>query len=955
MADVDIEVESNDLKVAIEMLEGYEAAFIKMVNSVQTESNRMNRAAKASAAEVQTAFDRMTAQITGSSTKAATDWRKLERELTNGFAIVKKSANELFNKDLISGNLSGQSAKNSIFAEMLKKEEEAMKAAVLASQQYEREIQELTQKYNPLVAATQFYEQEVKNMTKANQLGVISAQQLERQLEQLKIEYDAINKGTYLAGSRFNQFGEMADGAGKASQRFGLYAQQAGYQIGDFAVQVQGGTNVGVAFSQQMAQLAGLIPGVAGAVTTFAAIGLGLLIQNLTRSEKEAKKAKEAYSEIGSILQELDSVQKALASNNSLVTSAKAAKQEYKEILEMMERVALRELQSKLDQTVNTFDARVKEIKAQLEQISRVNASDYGGVDVRTPQLNKELIDAQNTLFAIEKITGSTSEELEKNYTWAFKYLSSMQLLTPELEQQLTLLGQQLGVQDTANQKLKEQQDALTKQAELIQRINDIYGQSVQNVAASIREERQRIQLLQTANTLGEKSVEYLDLQKQFRLENLRLELEAAGVGQAAIDQRIRSEELLIDLQNQTTNELINSEANALAFADALAAAKAQAAAILSIIARMGAATFDSAALGIQERALAAGKTRIQSNREVDEFSLRNKYFEENKLILADASKTAAERKQLLDANNKVFDVELSNMKRQWNIDDAQFYEPESKSGGGGKRKGRGGGKSDAEKAADKAEKAQEKINEKFVDFIEDFALRMEQQKRLVGVYGEQRDQLEKVIEIENRLGDARQLTSQQQIEAWAREELALENLREMQDDVFNTISGNVENFLMEIVGGTESIGDAFRSLISSIISDLYQQLVAKPAANAIGGFVTSLFSAKGNAFGAGGVKMFANGGVVDSPTAFKYSGGLGVMGEAGPEAIMPLKRNSQGKLGVAVENASSGDVKVTQVFQFSANGDESVKAIIKQQLPKIQENTVQAVIEAKRRGRNGL
>lgn len=159
----------------------------------------------------------------------------------------------------------------------------------------------------------------------------------------------------------------------------------------------------------------------------------------------------------------------------------------------------------------------------------------------------------------------------------------------------------------------------------------------------------------------------------------------------------------------------------------------------------------------------------------------------------------------------------------------------------------------------------------------------------------------------------------------------------------------------MDVVDGTDSIGEAFRNMLSGIIREMYQTMVAKPAADFAGNFIMSLFSAKGNAFGAGGVKMFANGGVVDSPTAFKYSGGLGVMGEAGPEAIMPLKRNSQGKLGVAVENASSGDVKVTQVFQFSANGDESVKAIIKQQLPKIQENTVQAVIAAKRRGRNGL
>ena len=43
----------------------------------------------------------------------------------------------------------------------------------------------------------------------------------------------------------------------------------------------------------------------------------------------------------------------------------------------------------------------------------------------------------------------------------------------------------------------------------------------------------------------------------------------------------------------------------------------------------------------------------------------------------------------------------------------------------------------------------------------------------------------------------------------------------------------------------------------------------------------------------------FAQGGVISSATAFPMRGGTGVMGEAGPEAIMPLARGSDGKLGV--------------------------------------------------------
>ena len=60
---------------------------------------------------------------------------------------------------------------------------------------------------------------------------------------------------------------------------------------------------------------------------------------------------------------------------------------------------------------------------------------------------------------------------------------------------------------------------------------------------------------------------------------------------------------------------------------------------------------------------------------------------------------------------------------------------------------------------------------------------------------------------------------------------------------------------------------------------------------------------AKGGAFQNGSVVPFASGGVVNSPTNFGMSGGrTGLMGEAGPEAIMPLTRMSGGKLGVKAE-----------------------------------------------------
>ena len=112
----------------------------------------------------------------------------------------------------------------------------------------------------------------------------------------------------------------------------------------------------------------------------------------------------------------------------------------------------------------------------------------------------------------------------------------------------------------------------------------------------------------------------------------------------------------------------------------------------------------------------------------------------------------------------------------------------------------------------------------------------------------------------------------------------------------------------------SETLAGVGRSLSSSALSQALGP-VQKSIGSALSGGLQAVLGglspfAKGAAFSSGRVAAFARGGVVDGPTHFPMRGGVGLMGEAGPEAIMPLARGSDGRLGV--RGGGGGAVSVT-------------------------------------------
>lgn len=171
---------------------------------------------------------------------------------------------------------------------------------------------------------------------------------------------------------------------------------------------------------------------------------------------------------------------------------------------------------------------------------------------------------------------------------------------------------------------------------------------------------------------------------------------------------------------------------------------------------------------------------------------------------------------------------------------------------------------------------------------------------------------------------------------------------RNLFSNAFSSMEDAIVNFAMT---GKLSFADFAKSVLadmariatrqasSSALSGLFG-LAASAAGSYFGGGTTSAGStqagysgdlsnftpgsiqANGGAWSSG-VQMFANGGafsnsVVSKPTAFGMSGGqAGVMGEAGPEAIMPLTRTSDGALGVRA--LGGGGTPITMTFYIEA------------------------------------
>jgi len=178
-----------------------------------------------------------------------------------------------------------------------------------------------------------------------------------------------------------------------------------------------------------------------------------------------------------------------------------------------------------------------------------------------------------------------------------------------------------------------------------------------------------------------------------------------------------------------------------------------------------------------------------------------------------------------------------------------------------------------------------------------------------------------------------------------------------MSDDIGGAFREGFTGFLQGDDKAFDKMGESLKKKIVSSIADALYDTSLKPAVEAFSGWFSGLFkggssgggasaggssgdnwlgslvngvmkffvtSANGNVFSSPGLHAYANS-VVGKPTFFPFANGIGLMGEAGPEAIMPLRRGSDGRLGVSAQGSGSGGAlhyAPSTVFHIDSRSD---------------------------------
>lgn len=698
------------------------------------------------------------------------------------------------------------------------------KLEVAEAQRATAEEERLKNKFVEGHLAMQIYSKELNDLSVARKAGIITA-------EQQRISLDKLNQEMATGTGVFANYGNHVNQTRGYTNQLGVITQQAGYQVGDFFVQLQGGTNVFVALGQQATQLVGTFAMLAKTTKMIAIFsGLGIAIPIITSILAFMSRTKDKTEETVDAFQKLTEVTKELG----------------------LER------QKALDPS---FDENLVGTKDRLQELTE------------SYQSAKKVVDD----FAEASRVASQSGIAAGGMGQALGFEAMGQALV-----QMATLDFDFNKEQTAALALIE------AEKELVRYKGERADAQARATQESVSELNAQIELNKVILKYGQDSLQVKEKQAVLDKRAFIDEQLKAGITGYYLTQVIAAYDANVKLEAQIDAAARKAELLAESAPDS-SWMNNSIAGVNELISRLG--------VGIQ----AAGQLRI------------------------DAAGAAATALPMTMAPSDPAGFAYNNLGI---MNPSNFiYTPPSVSNSGG-----GGGGSAPS------------------DPLADLMKRIELEKELLGTSEAYQEVMQAIKSSDKQYSDAAIQGAVARLEAINKEKEALQQMESLQQSIAETIGDG----FMSMVDGTKSVKDAFRDMARDIIKQLYEVLVVQRLVNGVKGILggSGLF-ANGGAFSAGKqIQAYANGGVVGGPTYFPMSGGkTGLMGEAGPEAIMPLKRGRGGKLGVSVEG-SSGSVVVNNTINVTGGSDPAaIRAEVAKLMPQITSATKSAVIDARRRG----
>lgn len=713
-----------------------------------------------------------------------------------------------------------------------------------------------------------------KALEKAHNTGKITIQQYGAATNSLERRQEALTEAVRRGGKAFRMYNNRLNQAKSGSNKFGMVSQQVGYQVGDFFVQVQSGTSALVAFGQQGTQLAGLIPGIGGAI-----VGIGLAIGTMVlRTRQQMNGAVESLVTYAEAVKKVrNETAKARQENEAFFQGYASVEQ--KVITEKIEKTE--EELRRLKKTLGGFNLTLKDMYS----------FDSGNKD---KSIGRRVMDWVSILGVPDVTKGITQIE------------SRVENLIKEIKRNEQLLQEEIDkILQSRERSRKEAEDKAKakSQFEGMFAFQEAYF-SMKYKGSDLAKQRKGIKEAREAEQSENERLAKVTFERAMAFSEA---YDNAFYG----EQRKRRLQLIKEAKQAEIKE--NERLAKLQFDRAMSFSQA----------------YDNALYG-KERA-----RRLQLIKQAKEAEIA-----ENERLAKVQFDRAMSFEQAY--SNMLFNAKKKQAAKEKSILMGKYSDAYS---------GRGLADASFAEGSEELRLAQEKI--KLLEIENKYG---KESKELYNAITQSK--LEALIydQKENDLSETTNKELQKQLVAY-RELLLLskeqDKLNQKREAFEATVSGYLESGFMSMIDGTKSVTDAFRSMARDVIKELYRILVvqqivnqAKTAIQSLSGYV---YNANGNAFNNGKIIPYANGGVVGSPTMFPMSGGkTGLMGEAGPEAILPLKRGPNGKLGV---ESSGGSVVVNQTINVSTGVAQTVRNEIKTLMPQIAEGAKSAVLDAKRRG----